>query len=134
MLDVTLMERLTNAIQAGARLILLGDANQLPSVAAGSVFRALVPSAEDGLGPLAAASMRLEVNHRMKSDDASGRSILLAARSINDGITNLLTSVDEANAPVVERRSSPAEVTFAGFEFLGATPRGLGPFLYRGSA
>ena len=44
MLDVTLMERLTNAIAPGARLILLGDANQLPSVAAGSVFRDLVPS------------------------------------------------------------------------------------------
>ena len=57
MLDVTLMERLTNAIQPGARLIILGDANQLPSVAAGSVFRDLVPSGEDGLGPLAAASM-----------------------------------------------------------------------------
>ena len=46
MLDVTLMERLTNAIQPGARLILLGDANQLPSVAAGSVFRDLVPPPE----------------------------------------------------------------------------------------
>ena len=91
MLDVTLMERLTNAIQAGARLILLGDANQLPSVAAGSVLRALVPSAEDRIGPLAAASMRLEVNHRMNSDDAAGRSILLAARAINDGDTDLLT-------------------------------------------
>jgi exodeoxyribonuclease V alpha subunit len=120
MLDVTLMERLTNAIQPGARLILLGDANQLPSVAAGSVFRALVPSAEDGLGPLAVASMRLEVNHRMKSDDASGRSIFLAARSINEGV-----------APVVDRRASPAELTFAGVEFLGATPRELGPFLDR---
>jgi exodeoxyribonuclease V alpha subunit len=120
MLDVTLMERLTNAIQPGARLILLGDANQLPSVAAGSVFRALVPSAGDGLGTLAAASMRLEVNHRMKSDDASGRSIVLAARSINEGV-----------APDVDRRASPAELAFAGVEFLGATPRELGPFLDR---
>jgi exodeoxyribonuclease V alpha subunit len=120
MLDVTLMERLTNAIQPGARLILLGDANQLPSVAAGSVFRALVPSAEDELGPLAAASTRLEVNHRMKSDDASGRSILMAARSINQGV-----------APVVDGRASPADLTFAGVEFLAATPRELGPFLDR---
>ena len=68
MLDVGLMERLTNAIRPGARLILLGDANQLPSVAAGSVFRDLVPSAGDDTGPLTAASMRLEVNHRMKSE------------------------------------------------------------------
>jgi exodeoxyribonuclease V alpha subunit len=131
MLDVTLMERLTNAIQPGARLIILGDANQLPSVAAGSVFRDLVPSGEDGLGPLAAASMRLEVNHRMKSDEASGRSILLAARSINDGDTNLLNSVDEANAPIVARRSSPEELALVGVEFLASAPRELGPFLDR---
>src|SRR3984957_11079352 len=120
MLDVTLMERLANAIQPGARLVLLGDANQLPSVAAGSVFRDLVPSGEHGLGPLDVASTRLEVNHRMKSDDASGRSILLAARSINEGV-----------APVLDRRASPAELTFAGVEFVGATPRELGPFLDR---
>jgi exodeoxyribonuclease V alpha subunit len=131
MLDVTLMERLTNAIQPGARLILLGDANQLPSVAAGSVFRDLVPSGEDGLGPLAAASMRLEVNHRMNSDDASGRSILLAARSINHGDFDLLNSVDEANAPIVVRCSSPKELAFSGVEFLAAGPRELGPFLDR---
>jgi exodeoxyribonuclease V alpha subunit len=131
MLDVTLMERLVNAIQPGARLILLGDANQLPSVAAGSVFRDLVPSSEDGLGPLAAASMRLEVNHRMKSDDASGQSILLAARSINAGDTNLLNAVKEANVPIAIRRSSPDELAFAGVEFLTGAPRELGSFLDR---
>jgi exodeoxyribonuclease V alpha subunit len=130
MLDVTLMERLTNAIQPGARLILLGDANQLPSVAAGSVFRALVPSAENRIGLLAAASMRLEVNHRMKSGDAAGRSILLAARTINDG-GDLMSSADEANSPIVVRRSSPEELTFSGVEFLAAAPRELGSFLDR---
>jgi exodeoxyribonuclease V alpha subunit len=130
MLDVTLMERLTNAIQPGARLILLGDANQLPSVAAGSVFRALVPSPEDQIGPLAAASMRLEVNHRMKSEDAAGRSILLAARSINDG-GDLMSPADEAIPPIVARRSSPKELAFAGVEFLAAAPRELGSFLDR---
>jgi exodeoxyribonuclease V alpha subunit len=104
MLDVTLMERLTSAIQPGARLILLGDANQLPSVAAGSVFRDLVSS--------------------------PGRSILFAVRSINDGDTALLNSLDESNAPIVARRSSPAELTFTGVEFF-TPPRDLGPFLDR---
>ncbi len=131
MVDVALMERLTNAIQPGARLILLGDANQLPSVAAGSVFRALATSAEERIGPLAAASKRLEQNHRMKSEDAAGRSILLAARAINDGDTNLLSSVDEANAPIVMRRSTPNALTFAGMEFLAATPREIGLLLDR---
>jgi exodeoxyribonuclease V alpha subunit len=131
MLDVTLMERLTNAIQPGARLILLGDANQLPSVAAGSVFRDLVPSVGDDTGPLSAASMRLAVNHRMKRESSAGRSILLAARSINDGDTKLLNSIDESNTRIVARRSSPDELTFAGVEFIAIAPRELGPFLDR---
>jgi len=131
MLDVTLMERLTNAIQPEARLILLGDANQLPSVAAGSVFRDLVPSLAQDSGPLSAASMRLEVNHRMNAQSAAGRSILLAARSINDGDVTLLNAVDESNTPIVPRRSSPKELAFAGVEFLATSSRDFGPFLDR---
>jgi exodeoxyribonuclease V alpha subunit len=131
MLDVTLMERLTNAIAPGARLILLGDANQLPSVAAGSVFRDLVASAGDDTGPLTTASVRLEVSHRMKSEGRAGRSILLAARSINDGDAKLLNSIDESNTPIVARRSSPDELTFAGVEFITIAARELGPFLDR---
>jgi exodeoxyribonuclease V alpha subunit len=131
MLDVTLMKRLTDAIQPGARLIVLGDANQLPSVAAGSVFRDLVPSAGDDCGPLVAASMRLEVNHRMKSESDAGRSILLAAQSIKEGNTGLLSSVDGLGAPIVAQRSSPNELAFAGVEFLATASRELGPFLDR---
>jgi exodeoxyribonuclease V alpha subunit len=131
MLDVSLMERLTNAIAPGARLILLGDANQLPSVAAGSVFRDLVGSAGDDIGRLSAASVRLEVNHRMKSEGRAGRSILRAARSINDGDADLLNSVDESNTPIVARRSSPDELRFAGVEFITIAARELGPFLDR---
>jgi exodeoxyribonuclease V alpha subunit len=129
MLDVSLMERLTNAIAPGARLILLGDANQLPSVAAGSVFRDLVGSAGDDTGPLTTASVRLEVNHRMKSEGSAGRSILRAARSINDGDAKLLDSIDESNTPIVARRSSPDELTFAGVELIATAARELGPFL-----
>jgi exodeoxyribonuclease V alpha subunit len=131
MLDVTLMERLANAIQPGARLIILGDANQLPSVAAGSVFRDLVPPAGDDAGPLSAAAVRLELNYRMKTDSSAGRSILLAAQSINDGETTLLSSVDESNTLIVARRSSPADLTFAGVEFVAGMSRELGPFLDR---
>ncbi len=131
MLDVTLLERLTNAIQPDARLILLGDANQLPSVAAGSVFRDLVLPPGDETDPLTAASIRLEVNHRMKAESAAGRSILLAARSINNADTRLLNSRDDTNAPIVARRSSADELTFAGVEFLANAPRELGSFLDR---
>jgi exodeoxyribonuclease V alpha subunit len=130
MLDLTLMEHLTSAIRPGTRLIILGDANQLPSVAAGSVFRDLVtPPGDSGL--LAAASKRLETNYRMNAESTAGRSILLAARSINAGDTALLNLADESNTPIVTRRSSSTELTLVGVEFLDATARDLGPFLDR---
>jgi exodeoxyribonuclease V alpha subunit len=44
MLDLVLMERLAGALADDARLVILGDANQLPSVAAGAVFRDLLPA------------------------------------------------------------------------------------------
>ncbi len=127
MLDLALMERLTDAIQPGARLILLGDANQLPSVAAGSVFRDLVPRASDGPGALADVSVRLDENHRMRKEDAAGSAILLTAQAIKDGQSDLLNS----NPPIFERRSSADELTFAGAEFMAVTSREVSPFLDR---
>ncbi|MBF5044759.1 exodeoxyribonuclease V subunit alpha [Aggregicoccus sp. 17bor-14] len=43
MVDLFLMDRLVRSLKPGARLVLLGDADQLPSVDAGAVFRDLVP-------------------------------------------------------------------------------------------
>ncbi|HEV2169410.1 MAG TPA: ATP-binding domain-containing protein, partial [Candidatus Binatus sp.] len=112
------------------RLIILGDAHQLPSVSAGSVFRDLVPPAADS-SPFASASIHLVENHRMTTDSVASRSILLAARSINGGDTTLLNRVDESNASIVARRSSINELTFSGVEFLAASPGNLGAFLNR---
>ena len=44
MIDLFLMEALLHAIRPGARLILIGDANQLPPVGAGYVFRDILES------------------------------------------------------------------------------------------
>lgn len=44
MIDLFLMEALLRAIRPGARLILIGDANQLPPVEAGYVFRDILES------------------------------------------------------------------------------------------
>ena len=41
MIDLALMERLVRSLRDGSRLILLGDAHQLPSVEAGDVLRDL---------------------------------------------------------------------------------------------
>lgn len=44
MVDVVLMHNLLNAIPLGTRLILVGDADQLPSVGAGNVLRDIIDS------------------------------------------------------------------------------------------
>ena len=44
MVDILLMNHLLKAIQPGARLILSGDANQLPSVGAGNVLKDIIES------------------------------------------------------------------------------------------
>jgi exodeoxyribonuclease V alpha subunit len=50
MIDLWLMAHLTEALDEGARLILVGDADQLPSVGAGLVFKQVINS---GLVPVA---------------------------------------------------------------------------------
>lgn len=44
MVDILLMEGLVNAVRPGTRLILVGDADQLPSVGAGNVLRDILRS------------------------------------------------------------------------------------------
>lgn len=48
MVDLPLMTKLVEAVPDGARLILLGDADQLPSVEAGDVLAAILRAAGDG--------------------------------------------------------------------------------------
>lgn len=44
MIDLFLMEALLRAMRPGSRLIMIGDANQLPPVGAGYVFRDIISS------------------------------------------------------------------------------------------
>ncbi len=44
MIDINLMEALVKALRRGSRLVLIGDANQLPSVGAGNVLSDLISS------------------------------------------------------------------------------------------
>lgn len=86
MVDLFLMERLLRALAKGARLVLLGDAEQLPSVDAGAIFRdlALPPGAADD-DLRARASVRLTTSFRMNPADPDGRRILTVAQAINRG-------------------------------------------------
>jgi exodeoxyribonuclease V alpha subunit len=76
MVDLMLIEQLARALGPQTRLVLIGDADQLPAIQAGSVLR--------DLGPLA---VRLPESHRMSPDDPAGADILGAARQIAGGET-----------------------------------------------
>jgi exodeoxyribonuclease V alpha subunit len=78
MVDAHLMERLVGALQPKARLILLGDSDQLPSVAAGAVFREVLRIRE-------APTVQLTKSFRMRADDPAGSAVLTVAGHINDG-------------------------------------------------
>lgn len=110
MIDLELMGALVDAVADDARLVLLGDADQLPSVAAGAVFR-------DLCGCPAVPGVRLTRSHRMSEDDPDGRRVLQAARAIHAG-----------EVPDLSTRRTPAEIAYRGVELL-PVERDLGPWL-----
>lgn len=78
MLDLALAARLVEAVPAGARLVFLGDKDQLAAVEVGSVFAEL--SAREG-SPLAASVVWFTESYRFAADSGIGR----LAADINAG-------------------------------------------------
>lgn len=74
MVDISLMHSLLKAIVPGTRLILVGDANQLPSVGPGSVLRDIIESGKYQV-------VRLNKIFRQ----ASQSDIVVNAHKINEG-------------------------------------------------
>jgi exodeoxyribonuclease V alpha subunit len=74
MVDLVLMDRLLAALPASTPLVLLGDADQLPSVGAGSVFL-----------DLGAHATRLEHGFRTGGSGAAGQAIATLAAAIRAG-------------------------------------------------
>ncbi|MBF6023200.1 exodeoxyribonuclease V subunit alpha [Lysobacter niastensis] len=72
MVDLPLMCKLVEAVPEGARLILLGDRDQLPSVEAGDVLAAITDAAGEGetLPPAVAATLAPLLGE-VQADDAS---------------------------------------------------------------
>jgi exodeoxyribonuclease V alpha subunit len=108
MIDLTLMEQLASAVNDEARLILIGDADQLPSVALGAVFRDLCTGAVE-------VTCRLRRSHRMSPADPAGADILRAATALNAG------------APVLDgdsARARAADVRFTALERLATAELG----------
>jgi exodeoxyribonuclease V alpha subunit len=102
MIDLSMMDRLLRSVRPEARLVLFGDADQLPSIDAGAVFRDLCA----GLG-----AARLTKNLRVANDAGASR-IVTAARAINAG-----TLAGEF-ATSVQARASASALTLEGVEHL----------------
>jgi exodeoxyribonuclease V alpha subunit len=98
MVGLALTEQLVRALRPDARLVLVGDAEQLPAVEAGSVLHDLAPLA-----------VRLRESHRMDPADPAGAALLDAALAIATG------SLGARGTPARER---PAELPDAGFSCL----------------
>ncbi len=131
MLDLALMERLEGAVRGDARLVVLGDAGQLPSVAAGAVFRELVAAGETG-APLERARVVLAQSHRTRSYEAEGRAIERVAQEINSGNREILAARDESGALLIGHRATADAVAFRGVEFLDVPDaRALDAFIER---
>jgi exodeoxyribonuclease V alpha subunit len=124
MIDLVLMERLARSLREDGRLVLLGDDHQLPSVEAGAVLRDLLADDDDGPSPLGPRAVRLTQSHRMRPDDPDGRNILTVSRAIDRGEVPRFAARRDRDDAIAER-SSLAEVTFHGVEFLEA-PEGSG--------
>lgn len=110
MVDLAMMDRLVRSLRGDARLVLLGDTDQLPSVEAGAVFRDLCAS----LG-----SVRLTKNLRV-ARDASAQQIVSAARTVNAG------TIDGPLALAITTRHSLDQLTFEGVEHLDAAWSAVG--------
>ncbi|MGI5861128.1 MAG: exodeoxyribonuclease V subunit alpha [Myxococcales bacterium] len=112
MVDLFLMCQLVRAVRPEARLVLLGDAEQLPSVDAGAVLRDLLPSGEPDARRRCA--VRLTKSYRMDPSDPSGRAVLTVAHAINAGEVGRAM---EGMAP----RVKPVELEYEKVELLVAT-------------
>ena len=84
MVDILLMNHLLKAVPAGSRLILAGDADQLPSVGAGSVL-------EDMIGCGAIKTVRLTEIFRQAGESM----IIINAHKINKGEMPFLNTKDK---------------------------------------
>ncbi len=138
MIDLSLMDRLVSAVADDASLCLLGDADQLPAVESGAVFRDLVPDREqtevpwrecasnplekqvpDEPDPLARQAVRLLENFRVKGEGIGPVNLVKVAEVINDGGESLRFVSDPSEDPFsVTVRSNFTELTHQGVEML----------------
>jgi exodeoxyribonuclease V alpha subunit len=127
MVDLALMARLVAAVPTDARLILLGDKDQLASVEAGAVLAELCDAGEARAAgdPLAASIVELTRSYRYRP----GSGIEALARAINAGdAAGALAVLDDATHPDV-RRVEPAADETLGPELRASALASCGAYL-----
>lgn len=100
MVDVELGRALANALPDAARLVLLGDPEQLPSVGAGTLLSDLARARPEDVS-------HLTQSHRMRASDPAGSAVLALSRQIALGV------VDRAH---VATRSNAGDLAWSGVE------------------
>jgi exodeoxyribonuclease V alpha subunit len=118
MIDLAMMDRLLRAMRPEARLVLLGDADQLPSIDAGAVLRDLCQA---GLTNERGRVVKLKKSYRAREENSSGKRILAVADAINKGSSPETSGDNDGGddgeeAMVVKKQV--AELRFAGVEHL----------------
>jgi exodeoxyribonuclease V alpha subunit len=131
MIDLSLMARLVRSLPEDGRLMLIGDARQLPSVDAGSVLRDLLKAREQD-GRYAPTAVVLQESYRMRDDDPQGKNLLGVARKIDQGERPGFEPGFSGN-DVVAECGSVDELDFRGVEFIASPAEGrfLHQFLER---
>ena len=114
MIDLTLMDALMHAIPRGARLILIGDSDQLPSVGAGNVLADLISSLPDSVTSLT------EIFRQSRES-----LIVTNAHKINSGAVPVLNVTDNDFFFVRRERESDIADTVASL-ILDRLPRAYG--------
>ncbi len=110
MIDLSMADTLCRALAADTQLCLLGDADQIPSVESGTVFR-----------DLSGRGVRLTRSFRVNLDRPEGRALADVADRFRLGNRNHALTV----------RARAAEVTFSGAEFLVGAAAAREEFLER---
>ncbi|MCK6549088.1 exodeoxyribonuclease V subunit alpha [Myxococcota bacterium] len=118
MIDLVSMERLVRAVRDDARLVLLGDAEQLPSVDAGAVLRDIVSETEREGSRVREVALTLTQSFRMDPKNAGGRAILSIAQRIREGRSRELFAgpAVPAGVDVITVREHARDLTFTKVE------------------
>jgi exodeoxyribonuclease V alpha subunit len=110
MVDLYMMNRLLQALPDTTQLVLLGDADQLPSVGSGAVFRDLIT-----LGQEKAFSLTLTRSYRMDASQTFGAQILSVAQAVrNETWEQIFTGFPSG----MDERQKVQDLRWQGIEFL----------------